>query len=78
MSDDVEAATHKLLIGENSEFDIVFPGVGDIGSPGTQDPFTFLYLSIDVNYSITKFLLLRNLIYFSYFFSYRYGITFFI
>ena len=36
MSDDVEAATHKLLIRDNSEFDIVFPGVGDIGSPGTK------------------------------------------
>ena len=48
MSDDVEAATHKLLIRENFGFDIVFPGVGDIGSPGTQDLFAFLYLSIDV------------------------------
>ena len=36
MSDDVEAATHKLLIRENSDFDIVFPGVGDIGSPGIE------------------------------------------
>ena len=36
MSDDVEAATHKLLIRDNSEFDIVFPGVGDIGSPGKK------------------------------------------
>ena len=36
MSDDVEAATHKLLIRDNSEFDIVFPGVGDISSPGTK------------------------------------------
>ena len=36
MSDDVEAATHKLLIRENSDFDIVFPGVGDIGSPGIK------------------------------------------
>ena len=48
MSDDVEAATQKLLIRENFGFDIVFPGVGDIGSPGTQDLFAFLYLSIDV------------------------------
>ena len=48
MSDDVEAATHKLLIRENSEFDIVFPGVGDIGSPGTQDLFTFSKFYFDL------------------------------
>ena len=39
MSDDVEAATHKLLIRDNSEFDIVFPGIGDIGSPGKKVSF---------------------------------------
>ena len=44
MSDDVEAATHKLLIRDNSEFDIVFPGVGDIGSPGKKY-FSFSLLS---------------------------------
>ena len=37
MSDDVEEAKHKLLVKENLGFDVVFPGVGNIGSPGTQD-----------------------------------------
>ena len=53
MSDDVEAATHKLLIRENLGFDIVFPGVGDIGSPGTQDLFANSYSSIDLYYKIS-------------------------
>ena len=48
MSDDIEAATHKLLIKENSEFDILFPGVGDIGSPGKKDPFTFSYFCFEL------------------------------
>ena len=48
MSDDVEAATHKLLIKENLEFDVVFPGVGDIGSPGTKDRFTFPYFCFEL------------------------------
>ena len=34
LSDDIPSAKQKLLIKENDEFDIVFPGVGDISSPG--------------------------------------------
>ena len=34
LSDDIAGAREKLIIPENSSFDIVFPGEGNIGSPG--------------------------------------------
>ena len=34
LSDDIQNAKIKLLTEENNAFDIVFPGVGDITSPG--------------------------------------------
>ena len=37
LSDDIRSAKKKLLIKENEKFDIVFPGDGDIGSPGMQN-----------------------------------------
>ena len=36
LSDDIATAKQKLLIKENDMFDIVFPGDGNIGSPGTS------------------------------------------
>ena len=36
LSDDIESARGKLLTEKNNEFDIVFPGDGDISSPGKQ------------------------------------------
>ncbi len=33
ISDDIQSAKKKLLIKENENLDIVFPGDGDIGSP---------------------------------------------
>ena len=37
ISDDIQSAKKKLLIKENENFDIVFPGDGDIGSPGSHN-----------------------------------------
>ena len=34
LSDDIKTAREKLLLKENIRFDIVFPGDGDISSPG--------------------------------------------
>ena len=34
LSDDIKGAKAKLLIEKNNRFDIVFPGDGDITSPG--------------------------------------------
>ena len=34
LSDDIKTAREKLLLTENMRFDIVFPGNGDVSSPG--------------------------------------------
>ena len=75
MSDDVEAATHKLLIRDNSEFDIVFPGVGDIGSPGKKYfSFSLLSRSEKPIRFLNQYHFHSNFCYFSD----RYGITVFV
>ena len=37
LSDDIQSAKEKLTIKENDEFVIVFPGDGDIRSPGNYN-----------------------------------------
>ena len=37
LSDDIQSAKEKLTIKENDEFVIVFPGDGDIKSPGNYN-----------------------------------------
>ena len=44
LSDDIKSAKEKLLIEENRTFDIVFPGDGDLGSPGMFTIIEFLIL----------------------------------